>query len=257
MGFILYYFACIINICNYTERKPFNMKENNYKVYKIFKFCQLTVLTLLFISMLVYLKFDKTVRNNIYTNKTLLFLCVFIWISMLISFICIIIDLRQLERYISETYQLNRIAYTDSLTGLPNRLSCDTLFEKYDNTATIDDIAVALITITNLTLINEALGHEKGDNVIKDFVSLFEKTGEKYGFVGRNGGNEFLIVIEHCDEVKMAHFLDEFSESVNAYNSSSNQLPVTYKSNTAFNISEEKFTFGELVSALYKSRGSN
>lgn len=233
------------------------MKEYNYKVYKIFKFCQLAVLIALFVAMLMYLKFNDVVKNNIYTNKTLLALCVFMWIFMLLSFICIIIDLRQLERYISEAYQLNRIAYTDSLTGLPNRLSCDTLFEKYDNTATIDDLAVALVTITNLALINEALGHEKGDNVIKDFVSLFEKTGEKYGFVGRNGGNEFLIVMENCDEVKMAHFLDEFSEAIDEYNRTSNQLPVTYKSNTAFNISEEKYTFGELISALYKNRGTN
>ena len=231
--------------------------SNNFNIYKIFKFCQLGLLITTFISLFFYLKLNDVIRNNIYTNKTLLSLCIFIWIFMLFSFICIVIDLRQLEKNISDTNNLNRIAFTDALTGIPNRLSCDILFEKYDNTATIDDIAVALITITNLTLINEALGHEKGDKVIKDFVSIFEKTGEKYGFVGRNGGNEFLIVIENCDEVKMAHFLDEFSEAVSSYNSSSNQLPVTYKSNTAFNISEEKYTFGELVSALYKNRGSN
>lgn len=233
------------------------MNNNNYKIYKVFKCCQLSLLILTFIAMFFYLRLNDIIRNNIYTNKTLLSLCIFIWIFMLLSFICIIIDLRQLEKNISDTNNLNKIAFTDSLTGIPNRLSCDILFEKYDNTATIDDMAVALIAITNLTLINEALGHEKGDIVIKDFVSIFEKVGERYGFVGRNGGNEFLIVIENCDEVKMAHFLDDFSEAVTSYNETSNQLPVTYTTNTAFNISEEKYTFGDLISALYKSRGSN
>ena len=130
-----------------------------------------------------------------YTNSNLLTICVFLWAFMVFCFLTTVLDLRQLEKSITDTHSLQKVAYLDSLTGIPNRQSCDIVFEQYENDKDISDLGCALVSISNLALINETLGRERGNALLQQFASVFEKVGDRYGFVGRNGGNEFLIVI--------------------------------------------------------------
>jgi len=230
------------------------MKDNYLKTYKIFKIIQLILLIIFFLTFVIYLKLDPTLRNNIFTNSNLLTICVFLWAFMIFCFISLILDLSQLEKSITDNHTLNRTAYLDSLTGIPNRQSCDIIFEKYENEKSISDIGCALINISNLSLINEALGRNKGNSLIQDFASVFETVGDRYGFVGRNGGNEFLIVVEKCSDEKMNNFLSDLSDAVKEYNENSNQIPVTYKSNYVLNSIQKKTSFGELIASLYKEK---
>lgn len=229
------------------------MKKDSIRIYRIFKFIQLLLLVVFFITFFVYLRTDPVLSNTIFTNTKLLTICVFLWAFMIFSFIAIFVDFRQLEKNLIDSDDLNRIAYKDSLTGIPNRVSVDLIFQKYEGVKDIDDLACALISITNLALINEALGREKGDYLIQDFATIFEEVGSKYGFVGRNGGNEFLIVIEKCDSEKMQDFLNCLSSTVREYNENSNHMPVTYKSNTVFNSELKKTSFSDVITQLYKN----
>ena len=180
------------------------MRKDSIRLYRTFKAIQLILLIVFFIAFFLYLKTDPILSNNIFTDSKLLSICVFLWAFMIFSFICIVLDFRQLEKNINDSDDLNRIAYLDTLTGIPNRISCDLIFQKYENVAptVIENLACGLISITNLALINEALGREKGNFLIQDFASIFETVGKKYGFVGRNGGNEFIIVIENVMKKK-------------------------------------------------------
>lgn len=234
------------------------MKKDSIRIYKYFKAVQLLILVVFFIAFVVYLKTDPVLSNNIFTNSKLLTICVFLWAFMIFSFITIIMDFRQLEKNITDSDDLNRIAYLDSLTGIPNRISCDIMFQKYENApqGVISRLACSLISITNLALINEALGREKGNFLIQDFASIFETVGKGYGFVGRNGGNEFLIVIEDCDLNKMESFNKSLAAAVKEYNENSKHMPVTYKTCTVFNNELNKNTFPDVITQLYKERGN-
>ena len=234
------------------------MKKESIKLYKVFKAFQLVILILFFIFFFIYLKTDPVLSNSIFTNSKLLSICVFLWAFMIFSFIAIVLDFRQLEKNITDSDDLNRIAYLDTLTGIPNRISCDLMFQNYENASpeTISKLACALISISNLPIINEALGREKGNFLIQDFASIFETVGTDYGFVGRNGGNEFLIVIENCDGEKMNSFLDKLSSTVKSYNDKSNHMPVTYKSFEVYNSSLKKASFADIITQLYKERGN-
>lgn len=234
------------------------MKKDSIRIYRFFKAVQMILLIVFFVAFFVYLKFDPVLSNNIFTNTKLLSICIFLWAFMIFSFLCIVLDFRQLEKNIADSDDLNRLAYLDSLTGIPNRISCDLIFQKYENATLSDikDLACGLISITNLSLINEALGREKGNYLIQDFASIFEEVGKKFGFVGRNGGNEFIIVIENCNEEKMNSFLVSLSEAVKNYNETSKHMPVTYKSYNVFNSYLNKNTFAELITQLYKERGN-
>lgn len=232
------------------------MKHDINNSYKIFKIVQLIILIVFFVAFLIYLKVDPFIKNNIYTNSVLLTICVFLWAFMIFSFIAVIFDLNHLEKSITNTHSLQKVAYLDSLTGIPNRQSCDLIFSQYENNENISDLGCALVSISNLKLINEALGRNKGNSLLQEFATVFETVGDKYGFVGRNGGNEFLIVIENCTEEIMQKFFDELAKEVHQYNSESNQMPVTYKSFHVINSSLKIESFGDLVATLYKQKGT-
>lgn len=233
------------------------MKKDSFKAYRVFKVIQIVVLIAFFVAFFIYLKTDPVLSNSIFTNTKLLSICVFLWAFMIFSFIAIAMDFRQLEKNITDSDDLSRLAFIDTLTGIPNRASCDLIFQKYEKASSDDiaNLACALISITNLSLINEALGREKGNYLIQDFASIFENVGSKYGFAGRNGGNEFLVVIEDCDTNKMNTFLDNLSEEVKKYNESSNHMPVTYKYCEVYNSELHKALFVDVITQLYKERG--
>lgn len=233
------------------------MRKDSIRIYRVFKAIQLVVLIVFFVSFFLYLRTDPILSNSIYTNTKLLSICVFLWAFMIFSFVAIVLDFRQLEKNITDSDDLNRIAYLDTLTGIPNRISCDIMFQKYGSepAEVISGLACSLISITNLSIINEALGREKGNYLIQDFASIFETVGKKYGFVGRNGGNEFLIVIENCDDQKMKSFYDSLTNAVKEYNENSNHMPVTYKACEVYNNKLGKAAFADIITELYKERG--
>jgi len=174
---------------------------------------------------------------------------------MIFSFLAIVIDFIQIEKSLIYTDDLNRIAYRDTLTGIPNRISCDIMFQKYENMDKISDLSVALISITNLPIINESLGRERGDLLIQEFAVQFEHVASEYGFFGRNGGNEFLVVIEDCNRDKMNEFLTKLSVKMKEYNDSVDHMPVTYKTASVFSNDMASPSFNDMITRLYSIKG--
>ena len=172
------------------------MKNDYFKSYKLFKMIQLILLIVFGCTFFCYLYLDPLLKNNVYSNKNLLTICVFLWAFMIYSLITIIWDFHQLEKNIIDTHALNQVAFLDSLTGIPNRYSCDLIFDKYTNSENIATLGCALVSISNLGEINQTLGRDAGNKSLQDFSNIFETLGDQYGFVGRNSGNEFLAVLE-------------------------------------------------------------
>ncbi len=229
------------------------MGQESLKGYKIFKIVQLVVLIVFAVAFFCYLHFDPLLKNNLYSNKNLLTICIFLWAFMIYSAISLFFDFIQIERNILDVHLLNEKAYLDRLTRLPNRNTVDLLIDNYKD-RDITNTAGALITISNLTRINEQKGRKAGDESILRFSRVFENTGNKYGFVGRNGGNEFLIVIDNCDSAKMQSFVNDLSKEIQKEFGSSNQeeLPIRISFSFAFNSEEKVSTMAELISRIYK-----
>lgn len=232
------------------------MEQNVNKSYVRFKIIQLIIFIIFSLGFFIYLNVNPVAKDNIYTNRTLMTICEFLWIFVILDFGFIVFDLVFLEKNVNVTHTLHKAAYLDSLTGIPNRQSCDIVFEQYEKDKNIEDLGCCLVSITNLSLINEMLGRANGNLLLQEFASVFETVGDRYGFVGRNGGNEFLIVIENCTKKKMDSFLKDFSKHVQIYNEESSQMPVDYKAYSIINEELKLPTFGDLISNLYKQKGS-
>ena len=227
------------------------MRDDYFKSYKMFKFIQLALLVIFAVCFFLFIFLDDNLRTSVFSNKVLLTICVFLWAFMLYSVVCIIMDFRLLEGHIVHDHVLKRAVYVDSLTGIPNRFSCDQIFEKYEGEQDISKLGCALIRISNLDEINQDHGRSSGNVALKEFSSMVERISAYYGFVGRNNGNGFLVVIENCDEDKMSKFAEGLQKEIDLYNRSSggNEIKIDFEKvlNEEFGLGD----FRELVARLY------
>ncbi len=92
--------------------------------------------------------------------------------------------------------EIRRLAYNDTLTSLPNRRS---LLHRLKRVAADDGhdriAAVLFIDLNDFKLINDALGHAAGDEVLKHVAQRIQHTLRQGDLVGRQGGDEFIVVM--------------------------------------------------------------
>ncbi|MDL2224722.1 GGDEF domain-containing protein [Eubacteriales bacterium OttesenSCG-928-M02] len=91
---------------------------------------------------------------------------------------------------------LGKIAFVDSLTGVNNRASTEQLIEQLQLKQSEDNLLVFMFDMNDLKQTNDSLGHQRGDQLISAFAKVLEMANEYGGFVGRYGGDEFLVIIE-------------------------------------------------------------
>jgi len=131
----------------------------------------------------------------------------------------------ELNKAISEVTlaknRLRQLAYFDSLTSLPNRRNFNDQFELLLNIALREQHVLALlfIDIDNFKRINDSLGHNAGDLLLKEIASrlkegvrdqdLLSLSGSDSGFVFRFGGDEFTIVLNKIDCAESAGIIAE------------------------------------------------
>ncbi len=92
---------------------------------------------------------------------------------------------------------LAKVGREDSLTGLGNRLALEERLEVALSTASPDGVSVFFIDIDNFKEVNDSLGHEAGDTLLKILAERL--TDVLGGEVYRVGGDEFVAVREDLD----------------------------------------------------------
>ncbi len=89
--------------------------------------------------------------------------------------------------------KLRGFAYTDPLTGLPNRRA---FFERCDQAVAAGrHLGVLIADVDNLKQINDSLGHDAGDTAIVDVAATLLAVLGPDAFVARVGGDEFMAMI--------------------------------------------------------------
>jgi diguanylate cyclase (GGDEF)-like protein/PAS domain S-box-containing protein len=111
-------------------------------------------------------------------------------------------DTSQQLAAVSRIHRLERLAYLDALTGIPNRRFAEMTLEAH-----IEDYArrrlpfgVLICDIDHFKRLNDTYGHEIGDRVLKMVAQTVSHNLRSCDLVGRWGGEEFLVVLDAGDD---------------------------------------------------------
>ncbi len=104
----------------------------------------------------------------------------------------------------SQQEQLLEMAMTDSLTKVNNRHFLMEVAPKKINEAYRHKIPLSMILIDldHFKEVNDTHGHTVGDLVLSSVGDLLNETFREEDITVRFGGEEFLIILSYCDEVK-------------------------------------------------------
>jgi diguanylate cyclase (GGDEF)-like protein len=98
-----------------------------------------------------------------------------------------------LERRVRErTLTLEEMARADSLTGLLNRRGALDRLKSFSETQGTAGFALLFIDLDRFKAVNDSLGHEAGDHVLKTIAKRFTAALPREAVVCRWGGDEFL-----------------------------------------------------------------
>ena len=91
-------------------------------------------------------------------------------------------------------------AYHDALTGLPNRRRVVALLEEAVKVnAPGEVVAVLVFDIDGLRDVNDSLGHDAGDRLIREVGTRLRNRAPAAAFVGRGGSDEFILTLRLPD----------------------------------------------------------
>ncbi|MDA0867685.1 MAG: EAL domain-containing protein, partial [Cyanobacteria bacterium] len=111
------------------------------------------------------------------------------------AYVAVFSDITKLKQ--SQEY-LDYLAHHDSLTGLPNRLLFNTQLQQSIKQAVRHHVslAVVFIDLDHFKTVNDTLGHQAGDELLKQVAQRFGKVLRNNDTIARIGGDEFVMLLE-------------------------------------------------------------
>ena len=140
-----------------------------------------------------------------------------LWINIAVSLaisICVLLvvhfTLRGYQR------RLELMATKDKLTGATSRQVFDWVFKRAQKTALRKDwpLSMIVLDIDHFKNINDQYGHQFGDQVLKSVSQLIRKKVRDVDVLCRWGGEEFLLLLENCDQQHAAKVAETLRESI-------------------------------------------
>lgn len=112
--------------------------------------------------------------------------------------------------------KLVKLATRDDLTGLFNRRHALTLLEQQMSLATRygTNLCIAMLDLDFFKVINDSYGHVAGDKVLREFALLCKGSLRESDVIGRVGGEEFLLILNHTASGDAFKVLDNLRSSM-------------------------------------------
>jgi len=121
------------------------------------------------------------------------------------------------EKLLNKVDEVTQLSITDTLTQIYNRKHFNaslteenSMAERYGNT-----FAIIMFDIDNYKKINDTYGHQIGDQVMIEIVSIVSQNIRDSDLFSRWGGDEFMIILPHQTIADGYHIADKLCQSIN------------------------------------------
>jgi diguanylate cyclase (GGDEF)-like protein/PAS domain S-box-containing protein len=131
-----------------------------------------------------------------------------------------ITDLKKTEE------KLKYLSLHDPLTGLYNRAYFEEEMHRIDSSR-YELVGIIVCDIDGLKLINDTLGHNKGDQLLVTASKVIRKSFREGDVVARVGGDEFAILLPNSPRAKVENICQRIKQAVIAYSKKNTRLPLS------------------------------
>jgi diguanylate cyclase (GGDEF)-like protein len=120
----------------------------------------------------------------------------------------------------SVMHNLETQSRTDSLTGVLNRRGIEEKLEEECAQSAREGrtFSVALIDVDHFKAINDQFGHAVGDSALRSIVEMALTKVRKYDYLGRFGGDEFLLILPSIDGRDSLAIVQRLCQSIKTLN---------------------------------------
>jgi diguanylate cyclase (GGDEF)-like protein/PAS domain S-box-containing protein len=130
-----------------------------------------------------------------------------------------ITDLKKTEE------KLKYLSLHDPLTNLYNRAYFEEEMHRLDNNR-FDLVGLIMCDIDGLKLVNDTLGHDRGDELLAIASQVIRRSFRESDVVARVGGDEFAILLPNSPRPKVEEICARIKTSVVDYNRKNPRLPL-------------------------------
>ncbi|MDY5577054.1 MAG: GGDEF domain-containing protein [Lachnospiraceae bacterium] len=193
-----------------------------YKISRTMKLnivCILVVVACLMVDVVNYYISDGMMSGS---TANLAFL-----IYIIVVGINAVYENRQLIEKGRKASMYEKMAYTDKLTGVSNRMAHEQALEMAD--VKKHKYIVCMFDLNNLKKCNDTLGHNVGDEYIKSSSDIIKQAFGKMAEdnIFRIGGDEFCVILKDKGEEEYQKAIDEMVKGMEAYNKTADGLQIS------------------------------
>ncbi|UCZ53923.1 EAL domain-containing protein [Bacillus shivajii] len=206
MYFVTLTVLLILFILNFVDKHPINLfvlllAPILSMFYRQWKNILLSIIG----SFLIFL-FFVSFNSDVYFAHWNAFDIVYFFLFYLVLAFVMILEAKLSEgRRIKAEKKVEFMAYHDNVTGLANINYFYELLEHSINQShhINKEIGIILLDLDNFKKVNDSMGHQFGDQLLKDVACRLEICMKDKGTLCRMGGDEFLLLISEVDEEEM------------------------------------------------------
>lgn len=121
---------------------------------------------------------------------------------------------------------LEKLAYEDIMTGVYNRQKVNELEQEIVKHPR--PFGIVNFDLNDLKKANDRYGHAEGDRLITDFASLLQEVFSEAGIVARMGGDEFIVVYPHLENVDHEALLERLRKDCERRNRERKNVQISY-----------------------------
>lgn len=160
--------------------------------------------------------------------------------------------------------ELRLYATTDTLTGIFNRRTGILLLENAMQRARRETspLVVCFVDVDNLKKVNDQLGHQEGDNLIRSVCEILKKALRESDIIFRLGGDEFLLIFPNCNLKKARLIWKRIEQERRVANAPRDGLyPISFSHGLAEYTAEKNLSIDDLVTLadeqMYRTKANH